>query len=238
MKRFWKTACISEVAFGHAVHLDDRAVRTPAKQPFVMPSRALAEAIAAEWDGQGDAVVPASMPLTRAANTAIDRVAVQRTEVIATVAAYGETDLVCYRAPHPRGLAARQAEVWDPLLSWAEEVLAAPLRVAEGVMFVGQDSAALEALRRAVQAHDDWELTALHDLVALSGSLVIGLALSAGRLDPASAWPLSRIDEDWNIAEWGEDDEARAAAEGKRAEFEAAARFLDLVRARSETGAR
>jgi chaperone required for assembly of F1-ATPase len=149
------------------------------------------------------------------------------------VASYGETDLICYRAPHPEGLATRQAEAWDPLVAWAAEALTAPLALAEGVMHVSQPPGSLTRLAEAVRAHDAWELTALHDLVTISGSLVIGLAVSHGQLDAETAWPLSRIDEDWNIAEWGEDAEAAAAARRREAEFLTAARLLELLRTAS-----
>lgn len=232
MRRFWKEARVTAEDGGHAVRLDDRAVHTPARNRLIVPARALAEAIAAEWDGQGDKVVPATMPMTRAANTVLDRISSAREEVVTTIAAYGATDLVCYRAPHPRELAARQAAAWDPLLDWARERLSARLAVAEGVMFVAQENTALAALNAAVSAHDDWELSALHDLVTLSGSLLIGLAVSHRQLTGEDGWRASRIDEDWNIEEWGEDAEAALAAARRRQDFMNAVRFLDLVRRR------
>lgn len=230
MKRFWKTVTIDPEEAGFAVRLDGRPLRTPAKAPCLMPTEALARAVAAEWEAQEGDVNPAAMPLTRAANTAIDRVAREFDAVAETVAAYGGTDLICYRAPHPEGLAARQAEAWDPLAGWAAETLGARLTLAEGVMHVAQPDDSLARLRDAVRAHDPWELTALHDLVTLTGSLVIGLAVSHGRLDADAAWPLGRIDEDWNVAEWGEDAEAAAYAARRQADFMTAARLLDLLR--------
>ncbi|HSF94942.1 MAG TPA: ATPase, partial [Thermohalobaculum sp.] len=135
-----------------------------------------------------------------------------------------------YRAPHPQGLVARQAGAWDPLVDWSAEALGARLLLAEGVMHVAQPEASLSRLAEAVRGHDAWELTALHDLVSISGSLVIGLAVSRGRLDAEAAWPLSRIDEDWNIEEWGEDAEAAAQAARRQADFLNAGRLLGLVR--------
>jgi len=230
MRRFWTTVSVVPVGDEFEVRLDDRPLRTPAKAPCLMPSRALAEAAAAEWEIQREVIDPAGMPLTRAANTAIDRVAREFEAVAATVAAYGASDLVCYRAPYPEGLVQRQSEVWDPPLAWAREALGARLVLAEGVMHVAQPPESLERLGAEVRAHGPWELTALHDLVTISGSLVIGLAVSRGRLAPPEAWAASRIDEDWNIAEWGEDAEAAGAAERRRESFLEAARFLDLVR--------
>ena len=230
MKRFWREARVEETPGGYAVRLDARPLRTPAKAPLVLPKRPLAEAIAAEWDAQGEEVRPDALPLTRSANSAIDRVMPQHDEVAAGIAAYGETDLLCYRAPHPESLARRQAELWDPLLDWAAEAFGARLRTGTGVMHVMQPARATDALREAVRAHDAWAITALHELVTLSGSLVLGLAVSHRRLDAAEAWRLSRVDEDWQIAEWGEDAEAAAAARRREVEFHEAERLLHLLR--------
>ena len=232
MKRFWSAVSVEAGAGGFGIRLDRRPLRTPAKAPCLVPTRALAEAVAAEWAAVEGEVDPAVMPLTRAANSAIDGVTPESAAVAATIAAYGETDLICYRAPHPEGLVRRQAEGWDPLVAWAGEALGAPLVLAEGVMHVAQPPEGLARLAEAVRGHGAWELTALHDLVSISGSLVIGLAVSHGRLDAATAWPLSRIDEDWQIEEWGADDEAAAVAERRWGDFANAARLLELVRAR------
>ncbi len=231
MKRFWNAVTVEAGDCGFAILLDRRPVRTPAKASCLVPTRALADAVAAEWAAVEGEVNPAAMPLTRAANSAIDRVIPECQAVAAMIAAYGETDLICYRAPHPPGLARRQAEGWDPLVAWAVETLGAPLVLAEGVMHVAQPPEGLAPLAEAVRGHGPWELTALYDLVSISGSLVIGLAVSHGHLDAESAWPLSRIDEDWQIEEWGADDEAVAVAERRRGDFTNAARLLELVRA-------
>ncbi|MDT8346123.1 MAG: ATP12 family protein [Thermohalobaculum sp.] len=230
MKRFWKAARAVEAPGGFSVHLDTRPLRTPAKAPMILPTRALAEAMVAEWDAQGAEVKPATMPVTRAANTTIDRVGAAQAQVAAAIAAYGESDLMCYRAPFPPELAAEQAAAWDPLLDWAATRLSARLSVGVGVMHVAQPAGALGALARAVAGHDAWELTALHDLVTISGSLVLGLAVSDGRLDAPEAWRLSRIDESWNIREWGADEEAAEIARLREADFGAAARLLGLLR--------
>lgn len=229
-KRFWKTVAVADATEGFAIALDGRKVRTPAKRAFAVPSRALAEAIAEEWQAQPETMDPASMPLTRYANSVIDGVASQRAEVVGMVAAYGETDLLCYRAEHPDPLIERQALAWDPLLDWARDRYGAPLLLASGVMPVSQPEASIAALRAAVEAHDDYELAALHDLVALSGSLVLGLAVSDARLGGADAFDLSRIDEVWQQEQWGLDAEAEAVATRKARDFADAARFMALVR--------
>jgi len=234
MKRFWSEVSVEAGEGGFAIRLDRRPLRTPAKAPCLVPTRALARAVAAEWAAVEGVVDPAAMPLTRTANSAIDRVMPECAAVAAIVAAYGEADLICYRAPHPQGLARRQGEVWNPLLAWAAEALGAPLVSVEGVVHVAQPPESLARLGAAVRAHGPWELTALHDLVSISGSLVIGLAVSHGHLDAGTGWTLSRIDEDWQIEEWGEDAEAVAQAERRRADFANAARLLELVRAQAQ----
>lgn len=231
MRRFWKDVLLDPAEGGFALRLDHRPVRTPAGAACVLPTRPLAEAVAAEWQAQAAHVDPLAMPLTRSANSAIDRVMPDPRPVAETVAAFGATDLVCYRAPHPEGLKRREAEAWDPLVAWAAEDLGAPLILVEGVMHVPQPPQALARLGDAVRSHDPWELTALHELVTLSGSLVIGLAVSHGRIDPEAAWAASRVDEAWNIEEWGEDAEAAAQAERRRRDFLIAAWMMELLRA-------
>jgi len=230
-KRFWKTASATREAGGHGVALDGRPVRTPAKAPLVVPTRALAEAIAGEWQDQGEVIDPRGMPLTRAANAAIDKVMPQFDEVAGLIAAYGGSDLLCYRAETPEALIRRQAEAWDPWLGWAGAELGARLAVTRGIVAVAQPAEGLARLDAVVRGFTAFELTALHDLVALSGSLVLGLAVARGALDPDRAWGVSRIDETWQSEQWGEDEEAAEIAALKRAEFLQAHRFLTLARA-------
>lgn len=227
-KRFWKAATAEPVEGGFAVHLDGRAVKTPAKRALVVPTRAMAEAIAAEWDAQEEKVDPATMPVTRSANAAIDKVATQFDEVAALIAEYGGTDLLCYRAEAPDELVARQANAWDPLLEWAEAELGARLEVTAGVLPKAQSEAALARMQAAVSAVDPFRMAALHDLVGITGSLVLGLAVARGRIDAGEAWVLSRIDEDWQAEQWGEDEEASATAAVKRDALQHAARFWEL----------
>ena len=229
-KRFWKEATPVEQGAGWSVTLDGRPVKTPAKTPLVVPTRVLAQAIAAEWDAQEGVIDPLSMPVTRAANAAIDKVAPMRAEVIEELAGYGGTDLLCYRATEPEALMALQSEAWDPWLAWSAAALDAPLVTIGGVMHAPQPPESLARLRTCVAAHDDFELAGLHDLVALSGSLVLALAVARGKLDPSEAWRLSRVDEDWQISQWGADDDATAMAEAKSASFLNAAQVLRLCR--------
>lgn len=227
-KRFWQAASVVPEGAGWGVRLDGRAVRTPAKAALVVPTEAMAQAIAAEWDAQAGEVAPATMPVTRAANSAVDKVTPQFDGVAAMLADYGGTDLLCYRAEGPEPLVARQAAAWDPLLDWAAREFGAPLTVGRGVVPVAQPAGSLERLAAAVRAHDAFRLTALHDLVAISGSLVIGLAVARGRLSAAEGWAASRIDETWQAELWGADAEAAEAETVKRAAMAEAARFLAL----------
>ena len=234
MKRFWKEASVIAQDGGFGVALDGKLLKTPAKGTLACPNRAMADAIAAEWDAAKETVEPASMPMTRYANTALDRVASNFEDIAEQVAAYGGSDLLCYRAAHPDELIARQAEAWDPLLSWANEMLGVTFILAQGVMHVEQPASAAESFTTVVKDRDAFSLAALHDLTALSGSLVIALAVVHDRLAVDDAWRTSRVDEDWQIEQWGEDDLARDAAAAKRRDFEDAARFLGLASMRAE----
>ncbi|WP_108813566.1 ATP12 family chaperone protein [Loktanella sp. Alg231-35] len=227
-KRFWKAATATEIEGGFTVLLDDRTVRTPAKAQLTVPTMAMAEAIATEWDAQEKLLDPATMPVTRGANAAIDKVRAQRPEVIALLAEYGDSDLLCYRAAGPEELLAKQAEGWDPMLEWAANTLGVRLSVGEGVMHVTQDPAALQILADEVATFDDFALAAAHDLISISGSLILALAVTKSAIPVDDAWLLSRIDEHWQIAQWGEDEEAAATESSKRDAFVAAARFYQL----------
>lgn len=225
-KRFWTKTDVVPCDAGYAIHLDGRAVKTPAKSAFVVPSLTLAQACASEWDAQQGVIKPGSMPMTRYANSAIDKVALQHAEVSDIVAAYGETDLLCYRATDPAALIARQAAGWDPHLAWAAEVLGAPLRVTQGISPIEQDPQSLRRLREITADHGPFLLAALHDLVAITGSLILGLAMAKGTLSSDEAFVLSRIDEDWQAELWGQDEDASVVESVKRADLSTALQFF------------
>lgn len=229
-KRFWNETSVEEKEDGFAVRLDGRAVKTPAKARLVVPTRAMAEAIAAEWDAQGEDVDPTRMPTTRGANAAIDKVRVQHGEVADMLAEYGNSDLLCYRATQPQELVARQAEAWDPLLDWAASDLQARLEPREGLMHADQEAQSLKTLRQRVHDLNEFELAAFHDLVSLSGSLVIGFAAVHKWDQIERLWDISRIDETWQEEQWGIDEEAKAHAEVKREAFLHAERFFFMAR--------
>lgn len=227
-KRFWTKAHVTETDDGFGILLDTRPVKTPAKATLAVPTQAMAAAISAEWDAQEEEIRPLTMPVTRAANAAIDKVTPQHAEVAEIIAAYGDADLLCYRAEGPEGLIARQQETWDPLLDWAEAHLGARLHPVTGVMHRPQDPQALAALSERVHAMDPFTLTAFHDLVSLSGSLVIGFAALEGYGRPETLWSVSRLDEIWQAEFWGVDEEAKELADLKQRQFLDAMRFRDL----------
>ena len=226
-KVFWTDVSVVHADGGASVELDGRPVRTPLKAPLVVPSKAFADAIAAEWRAQVDIIRPQAMPFTRAANVAIDKVAPQKTAVADMLADYGGSDLLCYRASGPVALVSRQAEGWDPMLSWIRTFLEAPLVVTQGILPVEQPAETLARLRSEVHRFSAFELTGLSDLVSLSGSLVLALAAVHAVEGPETLWDLSRIDDDWQIAQWGQDAEAARIAAEKRADF---LRALEIVR--------
>lgn len=229
-KRFWKAATAEPCEGGFTVRLDGRAVKTPAKAPLVLPTLAMARAVAAEWDAQDKLVRPETMPMTRAANSALDKVTPQFAAVAELLADYGGSDLLCYRAEGPEALVARQAAAWDPLLAWAAAELGAPLVATAGVMHIAQPAESLARLRAELFGATPFELAGLHDLIAITGSLILGLAVARGRLSAAEAFGISRIDEHWQAELWGADAEAAAAEARKQAALEEAARFHALCR--------
>jgi chaperone required for assembly of F1-ATPase len=230
MKRFYRETRAVSADAGFAIALDGKPVQTPARKKLVVPTRALAEAIAAEWHGQGETVSPQALPLTRLASTAIDRVAPRRGDVIAEIVKYASTDLLCYRASEPPDLVARQHEIWLPLLDWAEARYDAPLAVTNGITPIPQAPAPLTALERAVAAYDAMTLVALHLAASACGSIILGLALLEERLAPAEAFAAAQLDESFQIERWGEDPEQTWRRAALKDDIEVAARFARLLR--------
>ncbi|WP_293573359.1 ATP12 family chaperone protein [Phaeobacter sp.] len=227
-KRFWKQVDVAATEGGFVITLDGRQVKTPAKALLCVPTRAMADAVAAEWDAQGESVDPLSMPTTRSANAAIDKVSHQHGEVSDMLAEYGDSDLLCYRAETPAELVARQAQLWDPALAWAEESLGVRLAPRSGLLHVAQDPDDVAKLRGLVHEMTAFQLAAFHDLVGMSGSLILGFAAARGWRPADEIWALSRLDEQWQEEQWGRDDEAHATAELKREAFMHAKRFYDF----------
>lgn len=223
-KRFYKDVAVVEEAGGFQLSLDGRAVRTPAKRALVAPKRAIADAIAAEWNAQQDSIDPATMPLTRLANSIIDGVADRTGEVREDIAAYFETDLLFYRADGPDRLIARQTEHWDPVVRWAADELGARFVLAEGIIHARQPEPALSAARAALPT-DVWIIGALHSVTTLTGSALLALAQLRGFRDAPAVWTAAHVDEDWNFEKWGTDEAVLARRNMRETELRAA----DLV---------
>ncbi len=232
MKRFYENVTVEEVGDGPSfrICLDARPIKTPARRELVVPSPALADAIVDEWRKQEENVVPASMPFTRLASGAIDRVTGRRAALIDEVAAYAETDMLCYRTDHPAALAKRQHEIWQPILDWMEQKHKATFAIAAGVIPVTQPPAVLDAVKGAIAAHDDMTLAALHAVTHAAGSVILALALVEGRLDANALVAASQLDEQYQSEQWGEDAEAAERRAALAHEIGASARFVDLLR--------
>jgi len=232
VKRFYEQVLTATPAdgAGFEVLLDARSVKTPMRKPLQVPGASLAEAIADEWRAQGEKIDVETMPLTRIAATAVDRVADDREGYIDQIAAYGGTDLVCYRAQAPSELVVRQVRVWQPLLDWARDTFGGELVVTDGLLPIDQPPESLAQLRAAVADHDDFEVAALGVATSASGSVIVALALSKGHLDATTAFDVSQLDESYQVEMWGEEAEAQARRDILRAEIDCAAGFLELLR--------
>ena len=224
-KRFWKNVTVEEDGDGYAVRLDGRPVNSPGKSQLILPSREMAEQVAAEWDAQIEVIDPRVMPWTRSANSALDKVSPQLTEVADHLAEYAGTDMVSYRATHPEELISRQMSVWDPLMQKVDATYGAKLETTSGVMPISQPKEALMRLRAAMDGMTAFALTGFHDLVTIPGSFVIALAAVNEWETLDDLWQAARLDELWQIEQWGVDEEAEALAERKRGEFFHAAAF-------------
>lgn len=227
--RFWTTAAVRELETGFAITLDDRPLMTPAAVRLVVPSDSLARAIAGEWNAVQSRIRPQDLPFTRAANAAIDKIAPNPLAVIDELASFGETDLLCYRAEEPAALRDRQVAAWDPWLAWSARELSAPLVAISGMRYQPQARASLARLHAAVADHSAFELAALSELVSLSGSLVLGLAVARGAVCAEGAWAISRMDETWQTEQWGLDAEAAAADLVRQRDFVRAETLLVLL---------
>ena len=227
-KRFWTEVAVTEADTGFGLSLDSRAVKTPLKVALTVPTRGFAEQIAAEWSAVDETIDPTKMPYTRAANAAIDKLTKQKDEVVDMLADYGASDLLCYRATYPDALIAKQAEAWDPVLDWAAQRFGERLNVTAGVLPVEQPQKPLRAMKSSLSDMTEFQLSGAHDLIAISGSLVLALAVIEGALSCSAAWSASRIDEEWQISEWGADNEAEAVTAIKKADFERAVHIFAL----------
>lgn len=231
MRRFYNATSVDKRGSGYTVLLDGLPVRTPGKAELIVPNRPLANAIADEWRSQGETVRQDEMHLNKLAATAIDRPDPMAADLVDTIVAYARTDLLCHRVESPIELARRQIDAWQPLLDWADATYGARLNVTTGIVPAIQPDAAVAALRTVVEQHNGMRLEALHNATTLLGSIVLGLALLAGRIKAAAAFDASQIDETYQLERWGEDAEAASRRAGLRREIEATERFARLLRA-------
>jgi chaperone required for assembly of F1-ATPase len=223
--RFYAHAGIVESPGEFAITLDDKPIRTPSGRPLVAPTREIADGIAAEWNVQQEIIDPLTMPLTRFANSVVDAV-VDRVDAVADdIVKYLGSDLLFYRAGHPEALVAREAASWDPVVFWAADALGAHFMLAEGIVHVRQPDSATAAVRGALPA-DPWSVAALHVVTTLTGSALLALALLLGVRDPDQVWAAAHVDEDWNIEQWGIDEEVAARRAARLVDFRAAVRIL------------
>lgn len=230
MRRFWKDVSLEQSTFGHAVRLDGRPVKTPTRNELALPTKKLADAVVAEWEAVEKTIDPMLMPMTGFANAAIDHIGGDRDGFVTAIAAYGETDLLCYRAAADEALGARQAEIWEPWLDWSRARYDVSFVIVEGIMHQPQPEATLAKLRATVAARGTFELAAMAKLAHLSGSLVLTLALVERAGEADEVWNAACLDELWQEELWGADHWADKNRADRRVEFMAAVRFLELLR--------
>jgi chaperone required for assembly of F1-ATPase len=229
-KRSYTSSGVAPAERGFAVTLDGKPIKTPSGRVVAMPSQVIAEAVAAEWEAQKETIDPLTMPMTRFANSVVDAV-VDRVDVVRDdIAKYFASDLLFYRAGHPEGLVAREAQHWDGVLFWAADTLGAHFILAQGIMHVSQPEQAIAAARDALPC-DPWSVAALHVVTTLTGSALLALALHQGVRDPDQVWSAAHVDEDFNAEQWGEDEEVVARRAGRRLDFDAAVAILSALKA-------
>ncbi|EFO29216.1 ATP12 chaperone protein [Roseibium sp. TrichSKD4] len=226
-KRFYKKAEAAKVDGGFAIHLDGRAVKTPAKVTLLLPTLTLAEAVAAEWEAQEKEIDPGKMPLTRISNSAQDAVTSKFADVADEITRFVGNDALCYRADGPETLVTRQRELWDPVLNWAGDALGGVFVLIEGIIHKEQPEALLSSFRTRLDALSPLQLSALHTATTLTGSAVLAYALFEKRVTADEAWKAAFVEEDWNIERWGEDAESSQMRVYKRKEFDAAVLILE-----------
>jgi chaperone required for assembly of F1-ATPase len=229
VRRFYASATAAEEGGAHIVRLDQRTLKTPSRKPLHLPTHALAAAIAAEWDAQGEYITPSAMPLTRFAFAAIDLMPAKRADIARDLAKYIETDLVAHRAEAPPPLVARQGEIWDPIVAWAEQRLQMHIPVVIGILPADVPPQHRTVLEWEIDDLDDFRAMALAQAVTLAGSILIGFAFLEGQLDAEAAFTAAALDNLWSLENWGEDPEARQRLDTQRAEFAALHRFITAL---------
>lgn len=229
-KRFYETVATGERDGVHHVLLDGRAVKTPGRNDLHFDTSDAAALVAAEFELQGEEINPALMPCYRLANTAADGVTADMQAVLEDILRYCGTDLLFYRADAPEGLVAEQRKHWDPVVEWAEGIAGTRFHLAEGVMHVQQPRETISAIGVHLKTIENpMVLAALHSMTTLTGSALLAVAVWKGQIDAKDAWAAAHVDEDWNIAQWGEDAEANARRAARWAEMDAADRLMKAL---------
>lgn len=229
-KRFWETVstvCVDGASL-YKVYLDKRLLNTPNKKPLILPTKEMANHVVFEWESQGDKVDPLTMPYTRSANSSIDKVAPQIDEIRKLVTDYGDSDLICYRADKPKELVRRQEKIWSNLVLWSASNLSAPLNIFEGVVYAPQPSQSILEFEKQVSNLNTFQLCALYDLVTISGSLVLSLAVIKNFLSLDNAWSACQVDEDWQQENWGIDEVESVRTLNRKTAFFHAASFYKV----------
>jgi len=229
MKRFYQTATVVPAERGFMVQLDGRPIKTPEKRPNLSPTKVLAEAICMEWNAQADKVDPASMPMAKLQNTALDRVAGRTDDLICELVRYAGTDLLCYRAASPQDLAQHQDRLWQPLLDWTQQHHDMTLTVTTGILHVQQEMQQLAKLEYFLAGLDSFRLAAFYTIATLCGSVVIALNMLGGNISAQQAWDAAQLDENYQTAQWGRDEEAQIRQNNMKKELDSAARFLEML---------
>ncbi len=225
MKRFYKTATIAKAGHGYAIHLDGRTLKTPGKMPLILPESFQAQLIADEWNAQGEDINPALMPCTRLANVACEQTPQNRSQLIEEAQRYIETDLLCYRAPHPRPLMEQQNKAWDPLIEWVRE-LDIHLNTTYGTVAIEQPQGNFAVIGTYAAELNDLYLTLFVHLTAVFGSVVLSMTVIEKHLPSSKAYELSRLDEVFQSRHWGEDEEAAKRTALIGAEVDLLAKFI------------
>lgn len=228
-KKFYTAVAVEQQDNAFTVLLDGRSVRTPQRAAFMVPTHALAEAVAAEWRQQSDVINPETMPLTKLCNSTLDGVCANRDLVIDDIANYANHDAICYRADTPDELVARQTEALDPVIDWAEQTLGVRWMCTVGVMPVVQPASCAQAVRAALADVTAFHIAVLHQLTTLTGSALLALAYQHQVLSFDRMWQAAHIDEDFQIERWGQDSEAEARRQQRHHEAAAADRLFKLV---------
>jgi chaperone required for assembly of F1-ATPase len=229
VKRFYKQVAAEPHEGGWRVALDGRPIKTQQGKPQIVPSQALAEAMAQEWAAQGEEIDPASLPLRDLADYAIDIAAADPAGVIATLLPYAETDTLCYRADPDEPLHARQRELWEPVLQRVEARLGIKFERASGIVHRPQPAATLAALKAHLAAQDPFTLAALKTLASLAHSLAIALEALEEGADPEALWAAANAEEDWQAEQWGWEWTAEEKRARRLADFTRAMRFARLA---------